>query len=161
MKRAFTLIELITVISVIAILAGVVTPLMGSIMDEARVARMTSDIHTLKTALIAFNYRNGYYPYAGLSNGTSAYAYVQPPDSGRMGTLNTLLSRNLAKRIVDDPWRISYGYWFYLAHPTVPCGAVCSYGPDRTNNGVWNATIWYTSGVTPGDDYYDCFYKRQ
>jgi prepilin-type N-terminal cleavage/methylation domain-containing protein len=162
MKRGFTLIELITVISVIAILAGIVTPLMGSIMEEAKKTRMTSDVNTLKTAIIAFNYKNSYYPYGGSGlGGSSNTCSLQPTTTVTgMTTLNNLLKAYLAKQIILDPFNVCYGYWFELSG-SYQVGAVCSYGPNRTNNGVWDATLWRDNRATPGDDYYDCFYKKQ
>lgn len=172
MRRGFTLIELITVISVIAILAGVVAPVLGSLMDEAKVARMKADINALKTALVAYNYKNAAFPYGnGITTSSANYAYVTPSantkdsngnltgPAGATG-LNYGLRSYLSKQIMGDPWGMCYGYWYYIPAP-YKVGIVCSYGPDKTNNGVWNTTVWVNNQTCPGDDYYDCFYKMQ
>ena len=45
---AFTLIEMLTVIAIIAILAGILIPTIGVVMRKAKVARATSEIASLR-----------------------------------------------------------------------------------------------------------------
>jgi len=158
MKRGFTLIELIIVISVIAILAGIVTPLIGSILEEARKARMTAEVNTLKSAIVSYNFKQGYYPYSGLSGGRVGYAYTYNSTS-TMTTLANLLSRNLSRQIVNDPFGTPYYYYYYNESTSYGIGVVGSFGPNKADNGSWNTNVWL-NGTTVTDDYYDAFYKR-
>jgi len=51
MKSSFTLIELIFVIVIIGILAGVAIPRMFSGVDDAKIARVKSDVATIRSAI--------------------------------------------------------------------------------------------------------------
>lgn len=65
--HAFTLIELLTVIAIIAILAGLLFPAIQSSMKKAEGAKAQTAIHSLATALSAYYTEYGKWPiaYAG------------------------------------------------------------------------------------------------
>jgi|GEM_PF-1208402 prepilin-type N-terminal cleavage/methylation domain len=52
--RAFTLIELLAVIAIIAVLAGILVPVLGSVRKSARQAVSMSNLRSLTMALVAF-----------------------------------------------------------------------------------------------------------
>lgn len=180
MKRGFTLIELIIVISVIAILAGIVTPLIGSILEEARKSRMFAEVNTLCTAIAGFNQKNNIYPTPGggaalfcnnipgtgttygYAGNLTQYGYLVGTNATR-GAISTYLD----KRIPTDPFGSHYYYMYDNRAAAYGLGAVGSYGPNMVNNNTWQAVsqtcTWYLGRVdsaTIGDDYYKCFYKR-
>lgn len=180
MKRGFTLIELIIVISVIAILAGIVTPLIGSILEEARKSRMFAEVNTLCTAIAGFNQKSNMYPTPGAgatwncnglpgSGTTYGYANTQAAYNILVGTGTTrgAISTYLDKRIPTDPFGNWYYYMYNNTNAAYGLGVVGSYGPNMVNNNTWQAVsqtcTWYLGRVdtaTIGDDYYKCFYKR-
>jgi len=61
-RRAFTLVEMLLVITIIGILAALVIPKMVGRSEQARQAAVRADISSIKTALDAFEVDNGYYP---------------------------------------------------------------------------------------------------
>jgi prepilin-type N-terminal cleavage/methylation domain-containing protein len=70
----FTLMEIMVVIIVIAVLASVAGPMIGSITDQGRASATKSKLSALKSALMAYNGDVGRYPFVGTSAnaGTSA-----------------------------------------------------------------------------------------
>ncbi len=64
-SKAFTLIELLIVMAVIAILVGVALPRFKGMQDEGNVARAKGELRTLKTALESYYlHNNNTYPAA-------------------------------------------------------------------------------------------------
>ena len=61
-NRAFTLVELLLVLTILAILAGIVLPKMTGRTQQARITRAQTEIATFTTALGAFEVDNGFYP---------------------------------------------------------------------------------------------------
>ncbi|HIA92074.1 TPA: type II secretion system protein [Candidatus Saccharibacteria bacterium] len=63
-QQGFTIIELLIVIVVIGILAGLVLNAFGNIQERARDTERQNDINALHTALELYYADNGYYPAA-------------------------------------------------------------------------------------------------
>lgn len=61
-SQAFTLVELLLVITIIGILAAIVVPRMVGRSEQARIAAAKADIAAMKTALDAFEVDTGDYP---------------------------------------------------------------------------------------------------
>ncbi len=148
-KRSFTLIELLTVIAIIGILAGILLPALARVRDKAKGAQARSDIAALKLAISSYQQTYGYLPtaladpdYTNLINylsGTNPRGVIFL-ETQAVGTLN-------------DPW----GYPYHVRLDTsytgqIPVGsttvmgsaAIWSRGPNKTNNdgGVDDITSW-------------------
>lgn len=68
-KKGFTLIEVIVVAGIIAVLAGILVPLIFKEIDESKIARTAADIHSISSALIVFKKDTGQWPInAGCSS---------------------------------------------------------------------------------------------
>lgn len=63
MKRAFTLIELLIVVAIIAILAAIAVPNFLEAQVRSKVSRTKADMRTLATGLESYRVDNNSYPY--------------------------------------------------------------------------------------------------
>ena len=62
LKPGFTLVELLTVIAIIGLLAGILIPTVGGALDTANRAKTRTQISQLKTAIDLFHSNYHYYP---------------------------------------------------------------------------------------------------
>ena len=91
-QGAFTLVELLLVMTILAILAGIVLPKLAGRGEEARISAAKTQISTLGTALGAYEVDNGGYPRG--QTGLSALM-VKPRDAMNCAhQLNSRLSRS-------------------------------------------------------------------
>ena len=79
-KNGFTLVELIVVIAIIAILAGILIPLMTGYLDDSRSAVCSTNRSTIKRLFITENARR-------LANDKTALTMQQFIDAGYDGML--------------------------------------------------------------------------
>jgi general secretion pathway protein G len=130
LKRAFTLVEMLLVITIIGILAALVVPKMMGRSEQARQAAARADISSIKTALDAFEVDNGYYP-------KSLADLIQQPRDAKNWHGPYL------DKIPQDPWGNNYEYGYPAKHNTVGFD-LSSIGPDGksgTEDDIGNWTI--------------------
>lgn len=73
-NRAFTLVELLIVILILAILAGVVFPYVQRYVEEARISRTKTDLDEIKNALVRYeNSQNRLYDGTNIQKLVGAY----------------------------------------------------------------------------------------
>ncbi len=63
--RAFTLVEMLLVLVILATLAAIVIPKMAGRSQQAKVTAAQSQINSIELALDAFEVDNGYFPKVG------------------------------------------------------------------------------------------------
>jgi len=102
-RKAFTLIELMVVILILAILAALIVPRIVGRADDAKIAKAKSDISTLRGLLNTFRLDNDRYPTT--EEGLNALR-VPPADAKNWkGPYSD-------KDISLDPWQNPYDYEF-------------------------------------------------
>ncbi len=99
-SRAFTLVELLLVLVILATLAAVVVPKFSGRSEQARVTAARTEISGLELALDAFEVDNGFYPKG--DDGLSALFENTDDLENWQGYLK--------KRVEADPWNNPYVY---------------------------------------------------
>lgn len=90
--------EIMVVIIVIAVLASVAGPMIGSITDQGRASATKSKLSALKSALISYNNDVGRFPYIGTSlNVSKSSAYN---DTTASSSLTGWMSDDAAKNVL-------------------------------------------------------------
>ena len=129
---AFTLIELLLVLMIVAILAGLVVPRFASRPEQARIVAAKADIATIDMALSAFQIDVGRFP----TNEEGLRALVEQPANAN-GWREPYLSRGVPK----DPWEMPYVYRYPGQHNTYGYD-LFSYGPDKQEGGGDDIDNW-------------------
>lgn len=170
MRRAFTLIELLIVVAIIAILAAIAVPNFLEAQTRAKVSRVKSDLRTITTAIQSYAVDNNAYPphlifpggvetevnypdrYAYLTSpisymtsiGNCIDPFIRQPETGAGGSLNFYSWTNFAsfkQRPGGSPLLASLDTHRWLLR---------SRGPDGRNeaNSVRNAFM--SGGIAAG-----------
>lgn len=129
-QRAFTLVEMLLVLVILATLAAIVYPKVVGRSKQAQVTAATTQIASFKTALDAFEVDNGYYPKG--KNGLMDL--VQRPQDA-----NSWHGPYL-DNVPKDPWGNEYIYECPGRHNPSSFD-ISSLGPpgDNTPIGNWSA----------------------
>ena len=147
--RAFTLIELLIVVAIIAILAAIAVPNFLEAQTRSKVARIKGDMRAIATALEAYAVDNNDYPDT-INGGDTYVQYMVPPLSTPVAYLSDSAS-------IRDPftpehsgfttgpdwkgtfWYASYnGKWTDMGNmwPGHRGAIMASYGPDRVQDNL-------------------------
>ena len=129
LRRAFTLVEMLLVVTIIGILAALVIPKIVGRSEQARTTAAHADISSIKTALDAFEVDNGFYP-------KSLTDLVQSPSNAKNWHGPYL------DKVPTDPWGNNYVYYNPGKH-NANSFDLLSIGPDAkegTDDDVGNWT---------------------
>ena len=135
-KRAFTLIELMVVVLIIAILAALIVPRVIQRQEDAKRAKAASDISELDAALQQYHLDNDNYPTS--EEGLNALRSAPQSAKNWRGPY-------LQKPIPPDPWQHEYVY--ECPGENGQDFTVMSYGKDGQPGGDGD-----NADVTEGDD---------
>lgn len=100
-RSAFSLIELLLVLVILAVLAALIMPRFTNRSEQARITATRSDIKTIETALATFEIDNGRYP----STSEGLAALMQAPAG-----LESWNGPYLSNTEFKDPWGNAYLY---------------------------------------------------
>jgi len=131
-RRAFTLIELLLVLVILATLAAVIVPRFTRRSEQARITAARADIASLEVALDAFEVDTGRYPTTEEGLG----ALLEAP-SDVTGWHGPYIKRGLPK----DPWGRPYIYKCPGDHNTTGYD-LYSYGPNGQEGGGDDIDNW-------------------
>ncbi|RMF44298.1 MAG: type II secretion system protein GspG [Deltaproteobacteria bacterium] len=125
-QRGFTLIEILVVVLILGILAGIVVPRLLDKPEEARRTKAAVQIRGLEEALAIFKLDNGFYP----DTEQGLEALVEKPATGRIPT--RWRAGGYIKKIPKDPWGNDYIYISPGSHGDFD---LSSYGADGQPGG--------------------------
>jgi general secretion pathway protein G len=104
--RGMTLIEIMVVITILGLIATVVTVNVMDRLDEAKVATAKTQIKSFEEALDQFRRDNGFYP----STEQGLQALVEKPSIGRIPKRYPRNGYIKGGKIPQDPWDSDYIY---------------------------------------------------
>jgi general secretion pathway protein G len=117
-RSGFTLIEIILVVVIIGILAGIAVPRMGGRTEQAKITKARQTINTLSMAIQEYEMINGTYP----------------------SSLDSLLDESkggpfLEKKVIPmDPWEKPFTYSAPGSHNTHTFDLSCTSGKGQVIN---------------------------
>ncbi|WP_020675247.1 type II secretion system major pseudopilin GspG [Geopsychrobacter electrodiphilus] len=125
-QRGFTLIEILVVVVILGILAGIVIPRLLGEPEKARRTKAAVQIRGFEQALASFKLDNSFFP----STEQELKALVEKPTTGRIPT--HYRDKGYMKKIPMDPWGNPYIYISPGIHDDYD---IISYGPDGSSGG--------------------------
>lgn len=125
-QRGFTLIEILVVVLILGILAGIVVPRLLDEPEKARRTKAVVQIKSLEESISMFKLDNSFYP----STEQGLQALVEKPEIGRVPT--RWREGGYIKKAPKDPWGNEYIYLSPGIHDTFD---IISYGPDGEPGG--------------------------
>jgi general secretion pathway protein G len=122
-RRGFTLIEVIVVAGIIAVLAGILVPLIFKEIDEARYTRASADIRAISSAILVLKKDTGKWPNLdGSCNAGTTFLYGEGALPGDLAaqSYDQSTSVNLDDCLSTDAGGCYGSRWKgpYMAHTT-------------------------------------------
>jgi general secretion pathway protein G len=106
-NKGFTLIEIMVVIVILGLLAGLVLPKFLGQEDKAKIGVAKTQIRSLEVALDAYKLDNGFYP----ETDQGLEALIRQPEVGRIPDKWREGGYLKPARIPKDPWNGDYVYF--------------------------------------------------
>ncbi|MFZ5799928.1 MAG: prepilin-type N-terminal cleavage/methylation domain-containing protein [Candidatus Omnitrophota bacterium] len=128
-RKAFTLIELMIVMAIVAVLVGMVLPRFKGMRDQANISKAQGEVRAIKTAIESYYIRNGSYPP---TTTTICSSYL---------TTATTYPRILENPLYDPFGATATTQYRYIRSANGQYYVIFSIGPNATANitGINNA----------------------
>ena len=133
-SRAFTLVEMLLVLVILAVLAAIVIPKFAGRSQQAKETAAKAQINSLELVLDSFEVDTGFYPQGG----AGLNALVEQPSNAQ-----NWKGPYLKKGIPADPWGNAYIY-NYPGKNNAKGYDLSSVGPDGRSGGDDDITNWDT-----------------
>jgi len=133
-RDAFTLVEMLLVLVILATLAAIVYPKMTGRTEQAKITAAKSQIASISLALNSFEVDNGFYPKSGGLNSL----FEQPAEA------TSWRGPYLDKGLPLDPWQNAYVYDYPAKHNANGFD-LASAGPDGRPGTDDDITNWDAS----------------
>ncbi|HDH88495.1 MAG: type II secretion system protein GspG [Desulfobacterium sp. 4572_20] len=127
-RRGFTLIEIMVVMVILGILAGLIIPRIMGRPEEARRTKARIQIESIETALKLYKLDNGSYP----TTEQGLQALVEPPSVGKLASAWREGGYLEKGKVPKDPWGNEYVYLCPGIHGDYD---LVSYGADGETGG--------------------------
>ena len=128
-QQGFTLIEIMVVVVILGILAGIVVPKLLDRPEQARRTKAVAQIKSLEESLAMYKLDNGFYP----TTEQTLQALVTKPEVGRIPA--HYRDGGYIKKIPMDPWGNDYVFLSPGIHGDYD---LISYGADGEPGGEGN-----------------------
>lgn len=128
-RRGFSLIELLVVVAIIGVLAGLLLPAIQAVRAAGERARLLNDLRQTGVALHSYHDAHGTFSAATISESYEVYSYaiggtiaVQGPQFSWRALMPPYMEQEDVAYRLREPW----DSWFNAAQPTVGIGDVFS-----------------------------------
>jgi prepilin-type N-terminal cleavage/methylation domain-containing protein len=154
-QRAFTLIELLTVIAIIAILSGISLKVIKGVKERSYIGQAKAELAALSQALEMYKLQYGDYPQVGTgtwSGATTNETKLLQALIGKFGPVGATITGksfietskfttsgdpySVATATLQDPWGNNYYYLYKSPGWTAPSYILLSVGPDGYSYGT-------------------------
>lgn len=129
-QRGMTLIEIMVVVTILGLIATIVTVNVLGRLDQAKVTAAKTQIKNLETALDEYRRDNGFYP----TTDQGLKALVEKPASGRVPTSYPKGGYLKGGSVPKDPWSCDFLYFSPGTHGSNPV-EITSLGADCQEGG--------------------------
>jgi len=123
-QKGFTLVELLIVVVILAILAGILVPQFGSATEDAKLSALDTTLANTRVAVDLFYQNHGFYPSSVTAVGTACAAAGGTTGSGVVNTEAAFLEHlRLYSNSLGEACNLSdsnFRYGPYMKKPSLP-----------------------------------------